>query len=106
MQKSNESQKIILTFKQVQEAAKEYEELGKEGFLVKHKAIKVVDGEWRVLRVDGLKGLQAMYGFYYPSDTPYAFWQEIVRQVEFFLMRKEEKEKAQNAGLEATAQTI
>lgn len=98
--------KIILTYDQVRELAEEVLEIGEEAFLVKRKAIKVEEsGVWTVMEYVGLRNAnrEAIYGYKYETDIPYMFWQEILRQVNFYIKRKEDKEKAQNKGLEEMA---
>jgi hypothetical protein len=89
---------VNLKFEQVKSLAAEYEELGKTMFLVKHNAIKVdKDGSWSVLQFEGLKLslMDALPGVPYETDIPYTLWKEIVRQVEYFIYKREEKAKAQ-----------
>lgn len=98
--------RINLTFKQISELAQEVTELGTVAFLVKHKAIRVdPDGEWTVLSYDNCYGSTAIYDLVYPNDTPYTFWNEILTQVNSFLYKKEQKQKAEDKSLELTAES-
>ncbi len=101
--------KIILTFNQVRELGAELVEVGREMFLVKRKAIKVdKDGQWSIMAYEGLgaAGMEACYGYTYATDIPYTFWSEVLKQVDYYLYRKEQKEKDQVASLEATAEQV
>ena len=89
---------INLKFDQIKQLAEEYLELGKTMFLVKHGAISVDNGgNWSVKHYDGLKLTltEALPGHVYENDIPYTFWQEVIRQVEYYLFKKEQKAKAQ-----------
>ncbi len=90
--------KINLTFEEVKSIAKELQEVGKTMFLVKHHAIKVLeDGSWAIKHYEGLKLslTEALPGHVYETDVPYDFWQEVIRQVDYYLHKRDEKAKAQ-----------
>lgn len=92
------AEKISLKFEEVKALADELQEIGRTQFLVKHNAISVDDkGQWSVKYYDGLKlsMIEAMPGRIYETDIPYTFWQEVLRQVDYYLFRKEQKAKAQ-----------
>lgn len=96
------AEKINLKFEEIRELAKELQEVGRTMFLVKHNAISVDDnGNWAVKHYEGLKlSLQeAMPGHIYETDVPYVFWQEVLRQVDYYLFKKEERAKAQAEAL-------
>lgn len=99
-------EKIILTFEQLRELGKEIEDTSREAFLARRGAIKVREGVWSVMQYDGLAtaGVEACYGYIYRTDIPYSFWNEILRQVDTYLYRKEQRQKAENAGLEEIAE--
>lgn len=90
---------IKLTTQQLREFAKEIEETSKEQFLVARRAIKVRDGVWSVMQYEGLKleMMEALPGYVYETDIPYQFWANVVWQVEGFIYRREQAEKARLA---------
>lgn len=87
---------IKLTIDQLRGFAKELEETNIEEFLVCRKAIKVKDGDWSVMHYEGLKNarIEAFGGFFYENDIPYTFWNDVLTQVNGFIRRREEAEKA------------
>lgn len=94
---------IKIPFEQLKVLAQEYEKVGKEKFLIAHGAIRVdKDGNWSVLEVDGLtlSFVDAIKGMQYKNDIPYTFWAEVVPQIEWYLKKREEKYKEQQASLE------
>ncbi len=96
----NNMAKIDLKFEQVKQLAAEVEEIGRTMFLVKHNAIRLEkDGQWSVLHYEGLKLAfkEALPGVIYETDIPYTFWQEVLRQVNYYLYKKEQRAKAQAA---------
>ncbi len=89
---------INLKFETIRALSVEYLELGKTMFLVKHNAISVdKEGNWAVKYYEGLKlALQeALPGHVYETDVPYVFWQEVIRQMDYYLLKKEQRAKAQ-----------
>lgn len=89
---------LKLDFKLIKELAAEVEEIGKTQFLVKHNAISVDEkGQWAVKYYEGLKLelKEALPGHIYETDIPYQFWQEVLRQVDYYIFKREEKRKAQ-----------
>lgn len=94
--------KITLKFEEVKALAQEVVELGHAQFLVKHNAITVLpDGSWAIKHFEGLKlSLQeAMPGHLYENDIPYLFWSEVLRQVDYYLYKKEQRAKEQAEAL-------
>lgn len=92
------SDKISLKFEVIKELAKEVEEIGKTQFLVKHNAIRVNEkGEWFIKHYEGLKleMREALPGHIYETDVPYTFWQEVLRQVDYYIFKREERKKEQ-----------
>ena len=92
------TKEIKLTFEQVKELAIEYQEIGKTQFLVKHNAISILpDGSWAVKYFEGLKleMKEALPGHTYETDIPYQFWQEVIRQIDYYIFKKEQRAKAQ-----------
>ena len=89
---------INLDFKLIKELAAEVEEIGKTQFLVKHNAISVDEkGAWAVKHYEGLKleMREALPGHIYETDIPYQFWQEVLRQVEYYIFKREQRKKEQ-----------
>ncbi len=93
-------EKINLKFEQVRELAQEVQSTSHLEFLKKRNAIKVdKDGSWIVLEQDGLAGTEAVYGYKYHNNIPYTFWNDVLRQVDYFIQKKEEKYKEQQKRL-------
>lgn len=92
------SDKLNLKFEEVKALADELLEVGRTMFLVKHNAIRVDEkGNWSVLHYEGLKLTltEALPGRVYETDVPYTFWQEVLRQVDYYIYKREQKRKAQ-----------
>lgn len=99
------AQEVALSFDEVKLLSKEYLEVGEVEFLVSRKCIRIYEqGRWIVKQYEGLKGSDAAFGYQYTNDIPYSFWAEVVRQINFYIRRKEEKENQENKSLEALAQ--
>jgi hypothetical protein len=95
---------INLTTEQLRGFAKEIQESSKEEFLVNRKAIKVREGVWSIMKYDGLKLslTEAFGGYFYENDIPYTFWSEVLKQVDGFIYRREQAEKARLSAMAPT----